>query len=180
MSTPSSIAAPTTIIRAACEGDLGAIREIYNHYVFTSTCTFAETAQSDAEVRAWFAEHDAPKHPVLVAERGGQVLGWGSLSRFKSRCAYRFTVEDSVYVRHDCHRQGLGAMLLGRLVEMARAAGHRSVLGVVAADQPASVALHARFGFREVGRLVQVGWKFDRWIDVIYMQRSIDERAADA
>jgi phosphinothricin acetyltransferase len=173
MSTSTSPATASTILRAARPDDLSAINDIYNHYVHTSTCTFAETSQTDAEARAWFDEHDEASHPVLVADRGGSIVGWASLSRFKSRCAYRFTVEDSVYIRHDCQRQGLGRLLLGRLLELAARAGYHSILGIVAADQPASIALHQHFGFREVGRLVQVGYKFNRWIDVVYLQREL-------
>src|SRR4051794_28385105 len=95
------------IIRSALPADLRAINTIYNHYVTRSTCTYQEKPTTGAERRKWFAKHD-PRHPVLIAERDGQVLGWASLSPFHRREAYRFTVEDSVYIHQDHLRQGLG------------------------------------------------------------------------
>ncbi len=157
------------LIRDACASDLVAIDAIYDHYVATSTCTFQyEPAGLDAR-RAWFAEH-GPAHPVTVALAGDEVVGWGSLSRYKQREGYRFTVEDSLYIRPDWCRRGLGALLLGDLVARAARLGHRSIVAGVSSDQPGSLALHRRFGFTEVACFREVGYKFDRWLDVIYLQ----------
>jgi len=98
------------------------------------------------------------------------VVGWGSLSKFRERAAYAPTVEGSVYIRHDCHRQGLGRMILLDLIERARAAGYHSLIGGVDAEQTASIALQESLGFQRVAHLKQVGYKFDRWLDVIYLQ----------
>jgi L-amino acid N-acyltransferase YncA len=158
------------IIRPATVDDLPAINEIYNHYVLHSTSTF-QTEPEPLEGRAaWFAAHD-DAHPVTVAERAGEVLGWASLSRFHPRAGYRFTVEDSVYVRHDCHRQGIGRALLADLIDRATALGYHTILALISADQEASLALHRQFGFAQVAYLREVGTKFDRWLDVIYLQR---------
>src|SRR3954469_21127944 len=98
-------------IRDACPGDLPAINAIYNHYVLHSTCTYQYEPSTAGEREAWFREHDAA-HPVTVAIDAGEVVGWGSLSWFRERIGYRFTVEDTVYVRHDRHRRGIGGRLL--------------------------------------------------------------------
>ena len=159
-------------IRLANESDLPAINAIYNHFVLHSTCTYQEVPSTAEERAAWFAAH-GPAHPVTVAERDGEVLGWGSLSRFHPRSAYGRTVENSVYVRHDCQRRGIGAALLGDLIERAKAAGHHTILSLVDSGQPGSAALHEKFGFVEVARLREVGFKFGRWLDVVYLQRMV-------
>jgi phosphinothricin acetyltransferase len=156
-------------IREATTADLAVINDIYCHYVQTSTCTY-ETEPSTAEERAtWFARHGAA-HPVTVAEEGAEILGWASLSPFNTRCGYRFTVEDSVYVKPDRHRRGIGSTLLADLVLRGRAAGHRSIVAGISADQEGSIALHRRVGFEPVALLRQVGHKFGRWLDLTYLQ----------
>src|SRR4051812_49145081 len=155
-------------IRPATAADLGAINAIYNHYVLHSTCTYQEEPSTADERLAWFAAH-GPRHPVTVAESGGVVVGWGSLSRFHLRSAYRFTVENSVYVRHDLHRRGVGRALLDELIRRAQVIGHHSIMALIDASQEGSVALHRKCGFETVGQLKQVGFKFGRWLDVTYM-----------
>lgn len=156
-------------IRPARVEDLGAIHDIYNYYVEHSTCTFQTEPETAEDRAAWFSEHDAA-HPVIVAEVAGEVVGWGSLSRFHSRCAYRFTVEVSVYVRHDKVAEGTGRALLEELIRLARAAGHHSIVGVVCTENTASLALGEKLGFVKVGHLREVGYKFGRWLDVAYLQ----------
>jgi L-amino acid N-acyltransferase YncA len=163
---------PQWNIRLARESDLGAINAIYNHYVLHSSCTYQEEPSTPAERAAWFAAHGAA-HPVTVVERGGEMVGWGSLSKFHARSAYGRSVENSVYVRHDCHRQGLGAALLADLIERGRSAGHHTILALIDSAQGGSIAIHAKYGFVEVGRLREVGFKFGRWGDVVYMQRML-------
>jgi phosphinothricin acetyltransferase len=157
-------------LRDANVADLPVINEIYNHYVLHSTCTY-QTEPVTAEQRAaWFAEH-GPRHPVIVAELDGRVAGWGSLSRFHPRRAYEHTVEDSVYLHPEKRGRGLGTALLEELVARARRLGHHTVIAVISADQPASIALHRKLGFVEAARLREVGFKFGRWLDVVWMQR---------
>lgn len=164
---------PATL-RAATAADLGAINNIYNYYVLHSTCTYQEEPETLEGRREWFERH-GDRHPVIVAEAGGQVLGWGSLSAYHARSAYRHTVENSVYVHHQHHRRGIGSLLLRELIARARGLGHRAIIAGIDADQPGSAALHAKFGFAEVGRLRQVGFKFGRWLDVIYMELLLKE-----
>ena len=165
-------ARPGVSIRPATSADLDAINAIYNHYVHHSTCTYQEQPSTAQERAAWFASHGLT-HPITVAELAGDVVGWGSLSPYHVRSAYRRTVENSVYVRHDAHRRGIGSALLADLVERATALGHRTIIAGIDAEQAPSVALHHRFGFVQVGHLRQVGFKFGRWLDVIYMQRMV-------
>ncbi len=119
--------------------------------------------------RQWFAHHGA-QHPVIVAELRREVVGWGSLSAYHARSAYRHTVENSVYVHHDYHRWGIGSTLLQDLIGRARALGHRAIIAGIDGEQNASLALHAKHGFQKVGHLKQVGYKFGRWLDVVYME----------
>jgi L-amino acid N-acyltransferase YncA len=156
-------------IRPARADDLGAINDIYNYYVERSTCTFQTEPETAEDRAAWFSAHDAA-HPVIVAEVAGEVVGWGSLSRFHSRCAYRFTVETSVYVRHDALAKGIGHALMVELIVRARAAGHHSIIGAICTENAPSLALGEKLGFVKVGHLHEVGFKFDRWLDVAYMQ----------
>ena len=160
---------PAATIHAATPADLGAINDIYNHYVLHSTCTYQEEPELPESRRQWF-QHHGERHPVIVAEVDGQVAGWGSLSPYHARSAYRHTVENSVYVHHQLHRRGIGSLLLQELITRARALGYCAIIAGIDADQPGSVALHAKFRFEEVGRLKQVGFKFGRWLDVIYME----------
>lgn len=163
---------PQPTIRPATVADLPAINDIYNHYVPLSTCTY-QTEPETAEGRAaWFARHGAA-HPVIVAVRGGEIVGWGSLSPFRPREAYSRTVENSVYVRHDCHRQGIGSILLADLIVRARAAGHHVIIAVIDSSQAGSIALHTRHGFAECGRLHEVGRKFGQWLEVVYLEKRL-------
>jgi phosphinothricin acetyltransferase len=156
-------------IRPATESDLVAINDIYDHYVRHSTCTYQEELEPIEDRRQWFARH-GDKHPVIVAELDGQVVGWGSLSAYHARSAYGRTVENSVYVHHQHHRRGIGSLLLQELIARARKLGHHAIIAGIDAEQVASVALHARFRFEKVGQFKQVGFKFGRWLDVMYME----------
>jgi phosphinothricin acetyltransferase len=97
-------------------------------------------------------------------------VGWGSLSAYHARSAYRRTVENSVYVHHDYHGRGIGSLLLEDLIRRARKAGHRVIIAAIDAEQPASIALHSKFDFKHVGHFKQVGFKFGHWLDVVYME----------
>ena len=165
----------TPLIRPATPTDLPAINAIYNYFVRHSTCTYQLTPTTAEERAAWFARH-GPEHPVTVARAtdaaGAPIVGWASLSLFHERCAYRFTMEDSVYVHPDWQRRGIGRALLSDLIRRADERGYRSIIALISADQEPSIALHRQLGFVDAGRLVKVGFKFDRWLDVLYMQRA--------
>jgi L-amino acid N-acyltransferase len=160
-------------LRPATESDLVAINDIYNHYVLHSTCTYQEEPEPIEARRQWLSHH-GEKHPVIVAEADMKVVGWGSLSAYHARSAYRYTVEDSIYVHHQHHRRGVGSLLLGNLIDASRLLGHHVIIAGADAEQTASLALHTKFHFKKVGHLKRVGFKFGRWLDVIYMELCLD------
>jgi phosphinothricin acetyltransferase len=157
-------------IRLATENDLETIRAIYNYYVLHSTCTYQIVLDTVEERLAWFRNRNMKVHPVTVAEAEGSVIAWASLSQWNKRSGYDLTAEASVYVHHEQHRRGLGRSLLLDLIDRAKAAGLHTIIGGASSDQTASLALQAAVGFVEAGTLREVGRKFDRWLDVTYMQ----------
>ncbi|MCL9999451.1 MAG: N-acetyltransferase family protein [Erythrobacter sp.] len=161
---------PEAAIRPAYEGDAQAIAAIYAWHVANGTATF-DTAAPDAA--AWaekIADFAARGHPFLVAERGGAVVAYAYAGRFRDRAAYAHTCEDSIYISHDARGQGIGSALLPALIDAARASGFAQMLGVIGGGEPASVALHAKCGFVHAGRMRNVGKKFGRLLDTVYMQ----------
>ena len=156
-------------IRLAEAADLGAINEIYNHYVATSTTTYDEEPMSLDERQQSFATRPA-NHPLTVAQRGGQVVGYGSLHTFRAKRGNRLVVENSVYVHPDPHRPGIGSAILADLIERARTLGLHAIVAGIDASQSASLAIHAKHGFVEVGRFPQIGHKFGQWLDVAFME----------
>jgi phosphinothricin acetyltransferase len=157
------------IIRPAGSTDLARINVIYNYYVAHSTCVWTTVPCSEAERAAWYEEH-VGSMPVLVAESGGDVVGWGALGSFRTAYAFAGTLEDSVYVHHDFFRQGIGSCLITELIAAARQIGLRSILANISADQIPSIRLHEKFGFQKVAYLKQVGQKFNQSFDAVYMQ----------
>lgn len=153
------------VIRPGGPADLPEVTAIFNYYVANSTCVWTTTPCSEAERKVWYEEHGAAT-PILVAEGNGRIVGWGALSKYRTTCA----VEDSIYVHHDFHRQGIGSRLLTGLITAARRNGHHSILAVISEDQEPSIRLHEEFGFQEVGRFRQLGCKFGRWLDCVYLQ----------
>ncbi len=162
------------LLRPATLQDLPAINCIYNHYVQTSTATW-QTEPETAEARlAWFRGRDLEKHPVKVLEMGGIIAAWGSLSPFGKREAFAPTVENSIYVHPDFQRRGFGRWLLNDQIQTASAAGHHVLIAAISAEQEASLTLHLAHGFTEAGRLREAGWKFGRWLDLVYLQCLLD------
>jgi L-amino acid N-acyltransferase len=157
-------------IRPASLDDLITINDIYNWYVPRSTCTYQEEDETIESRREWLDHKRAKGFPVTVAEVDGQIVGWGSLGTYRERSAYRFTVENSVYVRHDMHGRGIGSALLADQIARGKACGYKTIIAGIDAEQSASVKLHAKFGFTDAGRQKEVGFKFGRWLDVVFMQ----------
>ena len=155
-------------VRPATEADLEAINAIYNHEVLHGTATWDLELWSLAQRREWFAEHD-DSTPVVVAEVGGQVVGFAYLSWYRSKAGYRFTREDTLYVAPAYQGRSIGAQLLGRLIEEARRLTMRALIAVIDSGNGVSIALHARFGFVQTGHHPQIGRKFDRWLDSVTM-----------
>jgi len=156
-------------IQVAALSDLPEINSIFNYYVTHSTSVWTTTPCSEAERKAWYEEH-GESMPILVAKRDALVIGWAALSSFRTAYTLAGTLEDSIYVHHACHRQGIGKRLLAELIEAARRKGLRSILANISADQTASIRLHEQFGFQKVAHLYQVGRKFNQWFDAVYLQ----------
>jgi L-amino acid N-acyltransferase len=165
-------------VRAAERRDIQAILDIYNDAVLTTTATYDYEPRTLQHRIHWFEDHEKAKLPVFVAEdHGGKIVGWSSLSRYHDRPGYRFTTENSIYVAAHARGRGVGKLLLEPLVESARQLGLRAIIAVIDATNEASVRLHARLGFVEVGRFKSVGFKFGRWLDVVYMELLLPEPA---
>lgn len=168
-------------VRLASAGDAEATRAIYNHEVLGTTATFDLVPRTLEDQRSWLADH-AGAHPVVVATAGengedvvdgDDVVGFASLSPYRSRPAYATTVEDSVYVRADQRGRGVGRLLLQEIVGLAGAHGFHSVVARIADSNQASVGLHRACGFALVGVEREVGRKFGRWLDVAIVQRML-------
>jgi len=157
-------------VRPATADDLPSILEIYNHAVLHSTATADLVPQTLEARRRWFDEHAAAGLPVWVAELDGRVAGFAALNSHRERPGYRFTVENSVYVAADSRGRGVGRALLEETVTGARRLGLHTILAGISGDNTASLALHARFGFAEAARFKEAVYKFNSWIDVIYLQ----------
>lgn len=162
-------------IREATVADLPHVREIYNHYVMNSTVTFDERPMTLAALRRKFAALTARTMPFIVAENpDGQVLGYAYVYPWKDKAAYRYTVENSIYLGPASTGKGLGTRLLGELIERSRDAGIREIIAVIAdRGAAASIAMHKRLGFTEIGHMGKVGFKFDRWLGTVLMQKSL-------
>ena len=163
-------------IRTGTAADIGAITAIYRHYVLTHTATFEIEPPDEIEMRARMQRIQEQGLPYLVALEGACVLGYCYATPYRPRAAYRFTIEDSVYVAHGHHGQGVGHLLLIRLLEIAASLGYREVIAIIGdSNNRASINLHRKAGFVEVGILRNVGRKFDRWLDTAIMQFTVPE-----
>jgi L-amino acid N-acyltransferase YncA len=162
------------LIRPSRDEDLDAITRIYGHHVLTGTGTFETTPPSVADMTARRADVLSKGLPWLVAEEGGQVLGFAYGNWFKPRPAYRFSVEDSIYLAPEAAGKGLGRALLAELLASFERAGVRRVMAVIGDSANAgSVGVHRALGFEQVGVVQSCGWKFGRWLDIVLMQRSL-------
>jgi L-amino acid N-acyltransferase YncA len=162
-------------IRRCEDEDLPAIQAIYSHYVLHGTATFETVPPLLGDWQRKKAEVESVELPFLVATIDGEVVGYSYCSRWRPRPAYRFTVEDSIYVAHDRIGHGIGSLLLPALLAECEAIGVPQVIAVIAVDDVTpSLGLHRRFGFRDVGRLTAVGYKFDRWLDTVLMQKALN------
>ena len=157
-------------IRPARTEDLEQLLEIYNDAVVNSTASWDLEPWTPAEHAEWYATKAASAHPVIVADEGGTVLGYAAYGPFRSKAGYARTMEHSVYVRQDQRGRGLGRALLVAIIEAARADGVLALIGGLDSDNAVSLALHHSLGFAEVGRLSEVGRKFDRWLDLVLVQ----------
>jgi phosphinothricin acetyltransferase len=168
-------AAPAGVaLRAATAADVPAIAAIYAHHVRTGTASFEIEPPDAAEMERRRSDVAERGLPYIVAVAAGQLTGYAYAAPYRPRPAYRFTVEDSVYVREEARGRGIGRMLLAELVEASTRAGARQMIAVIGdAANVASIRVHAALGFRQIGVLDSVGRKFERWLDVVLMQRAL-------
>lgn len=160
-------------IRDATADDAQAIAAIYNPYIADTTISFEEQPVTDADMARRIADVQEAGLPWLVIEQGRAVLGYAYATKWRVRHAYRFSVESSVYLAPQAAGQGLGTRLYAALLERLRAQGYHLVIGGVALPNAASVALHEKLGFEQVANFREVGFKFDRWINVGYWQKNL-------
>ena len=167
------------VLRDARPEDLPAITAIYAHHVRTGAASFETEPPDEAEMRERYEAIRSKGLPWLVAELGGRVAGYAYAGLYRARFAYRFTLEDSIYVDPACVRAGVGRALLERLIAECESAGARQLVAVIGgSDNEASIRLHAALGFRPVGILRAAGWKHGRWVDSVLMQREIGTGSA--
>jgi phosphinothricin acetyltransferase len=162
------------LIRDAQERDLPALADIYAYHVLHGTGTFEITPPTLAEMAARRAQTLAQNLPWLVAERGGQVVGYAYANWFKPRPAYRYSAEDSIYVRQGAQRRGAGRALLAELAARCERLGLRKLIAVIGdSDNAGSIGLHQRLGFTPAGKITGCGWKNGRWLDIVLMERTL-------
>ncbi len=158
------------MICSATNADATAIAALYNHYVVNTSVTFEEEAVAIEEMAQRIADTQAAELPWLVYEENQRILGYAYASKWKSRCAYRYAVESTVYLDKAATGRGLGTTLYTALLAELRKQNLHCVIGGIALPNTASVALHEKFGFQKVAQFKEVGWKFDQWIDVGYWE----------
>ena len=167
-------------IRQASLQDADAIAEIYAHYVLNSSATCETTPPDTAESQRRMTEYMRGGYPFLVsyeeaADGSQRIVAFGFASRYGPRSGYQYSVQTTIYVRHDSVGQGIGSGLLAELLNQCEARGYRQAFAVIAASEPASVVLHARAGFFPVGTLASAAWKNGQWLDIFLMQRKLGE-----
>jgi phosphinothricin acetyltransferase len=164
------------IIRTVSTDDLPAILDIYNEAVLNTTASYDYQPHTLAQRTVWFQQHADQGLPIIVVvDAAGTVVGWGSLSKFREKIGYQYTVEHSLYIHADYRGQGIGRRLLLALVEAARALGKHAIVGGVDSSNTVSQRLHESCGFQQVAHFRQVGYKFDRWLDILFYQRILTD-----
>ena len=165
----------TASIRGAAEADAAQIAAIYAHHVLHGTASYDTEPPSVEDIRDKIRWVLASGWPFLAAESGGEIVGYAYATQFRGRAAYRWTAENSIYVRHDRLGRGTGKALLLQLLDRTEACGFRQMIAVIGGAAEESIRLHASCGFRECGRIHAAGWKHGRWLDNVYMQRALGE-----
>ncbi|WP_235074266.1 GNAT family N-acetyltransferase [Asticcacaulis sp. AC466] len=161
-------------IRDAVEGDFAAITAIYAHNVLHGTGTFALEPATEAEMRSGFQTVHDLRLPYLVAVENGRVVGYAYAAPFRTRPAYRYVVENSIYLAQDATGRGIGKQLLNRLIDLCTARGLYSMIAVIGdRENGGSIGVHAACGFTHTGYLPRAGFKFGRWLDVVFMTRDL-------
>jgi L-amino acid N-acyltransferase YncA len=161
------------LIRAARTNDLPAILAIMNEAILYTTAIYEYEVRTVEFIEDWFIKKQINKEPVIVCDLENSVIGFGTYGQFRPRAAYQFSIEHSVYVKTGFQRQGIGSSLLTTLIDLAQKQGYHTIIAGIDASNQSSYEFHHRFGFIEVARFKEVGYKFDRWLDLIFMQRML-------
>lgn len=161
-------------VRPATEQDLPAILAIYNDVILHTTAVYEYEPHTLDMRRAWFNTKKEQGLPVFVAEENGHVAGLSSIGPFRAWAAYQYAVENSIYVASEFRNRGIAKRLMPPVIAAARQLGMHTIIAGIDAGNEASLQLHRGFGFEEVAHFKQVGWKFDRWLDLIFMQLILD------
>jgi L-amino acid N-acyltransferase len=164
------------LVRDAEDRDLPQLLEITNALLSTTSIEWTDTPHTLADRRLWLDHHRSAGEPVLVADNGSELAGFATYGDFRDSSkwpGYRFTVEHSIHVRQRYWRSGVGRALLEALMQRAAAAGKHVMVGGIDADNLASIQFHQRLGFVEVARMPEIGWKFERWLSLVLMQRQL-------
>jgi L-amino acid N-acyltransferase YncA len=161
---------PVTLVREARDEDMPTMLEIYNDAVRTTTAVWNETARTEQEQREWMQSKRSQSLPVLVAVEQGDLLGFCTFGPFRAWHGYRFTVENSIYVHRDYRRRGVARELLNALITQARAQKLHTMIAGIEAENLASIQLHESVGFMKAAHLHEVGYKFNRWLDLVLME----------
>lgn len=163
------------MIRFAREDDTAAIAHIYNHYIKNTIVTFEEQELSAQDIQERISETNTAGLPYLVAETADGIAGYAYASRWNGRCAYKHSVEVTVYLAQEFARKGFGTTLYNQLFEELRERKFHVVIAGISLPNPASIALHERFGMEKVAHFKEVGFKFEEWVDVGYWQGILDQ-----
>lgn len=169
------LALTNLVVRSARVADAKAIARIYAHHVQHGTASFDAVARTPIQTEGKIRETLSKGWPFIVAQRAEAVLGYAYVTGFRDRPAYGYTCENSIYVDPAFVGQGVGVQLMRALMEQARDCGFRQMIAVIGGGEPASVALHSKMGFTHAGRMRNVGRKFGRWLDTVYMQAELGE-----
>ena len=157
-------------IREAVEADLPQMLDIYNDVIINTTAVYNYDPHTLEMRREWFETKQQQGFPVFVAEENRAVAGFSSIGPFRAWQAYKFTVENSIYVKADCRGRGIGKLLMPPLIEAVKNLGLHAIVAGIDATNEASIAMHKQFGFTEVAHFKEVGYKFERWLDLIFLE----------
>ncbi|KAB1158239.1 GNAT family N-acetyltransferase [Flavobacterium luteum] len=157
-------------IKSATTNDLPAILAIVNYSILHTTSNYNYDIQTIEIQKQWFTAKKTQNFPVIVAKINGQTIGYGTYGTFREKIGYQFTVEHSVYVSENYIGKGIGKLLLNELIQLAKTNGYHTMIGAIDADNSGSIAFHKKFGFKECGIIKEAGFKFGKWLDLLFMQ----------
>jgi len=157
-------------IRNATENDLQPMLDIYNEIIMNTTAIFQYDPHTLEQRKEWFAQKKKENYPLFVAEENNMIVGFSTFGQFRNWLAYKYSVENSVYIKADQRGKGIGKLLLQPLIDAAKQMRLHTIIAGIVADNEASMALHQKFGFVEVAHFKEVGYKFDKWLDLKFLQ----------